>query len=120
MQQRTSLYAYKHKYTTVTHYTVTRRKWVVSIQLASIPIILFPCIGMQILKNPPHLTLLMPEIYYAKMANMAAYSEEKHGLILVTFPRYLIGSMAKQRRIVHFVWTSIYTDRQAGGRPGLM
>jgi len=62
----------------------------------------------------------MPEIYYAKMANMAAYSDEKHGIMLVTFPRYLIGSMAKQRRIVHFVWTSIYTDRQASGRPGPM
>jgi len=61
----------------------------------------------------------MPEIS-AKMANMAAYSEEKHGLMLVTFPRYLIGSMAQQRRIVCFAWTSIYTDRQAGGRSGPM
>jgi hypothetical protein len=52
---------------------------------------------MQILKILPHLILIMPETYYAKMANMAAYSDEKHGLMLVTFPRYLIRSMAKQR-----------------------
>jgi len=39
----------------------------------------------------------MPETCYAKLANMAAYSEEKYGLMLVTFARYPIGSMAKQR-----------------------
>jgi hypothetical protein len=49
---------------------------------------------MQILKKLPHLMLFMPETS-AKMANMAAYSEEKHGLMSVTFPRYLIGSMAQ-------------------------
>jgi len=62
----------------------------------------------------------MPETCYAKLANMAAYSEEKYGLMLVTFARYPIGSMAKQRWTVRFAWTSIYTDRQAGGRPELM
>jgi hypothetical protein len=102
VQQRISFYAFKHKHTTVTHYTATTRtKWVVSIQLASIPIIPFPCIGMQILKKHPHLILFMPETS-AKMANMAAYSEGKHGLMLVTFPRYVIGSTAQQRRIVCF------------------
>lgn len=43
--------------------------------------------GMGILKKIPHLILLMPETYYAKMANLAALSEEKHGLNVTDFPQ---------------------------------
>jgi hypothetical protein len=42
---------------------------------------------MQILKKPPHLILLMPEIYYTKMANMAAYSEKKTWINMSDFPQ---------------------------------
>jgi hypothetical protein len=36
--------------------------------------------------NLHQLQLLMPEIYYVKMANMAPQFEAKHGLMLNDFP----------------------------------